>query len=58
MAGMSAEVTRLYREDRLVYDNLLQAASETSEAPQYREATEHLIIVARKKAAELENHAW
>ncbi|GIO83948.1 hypothetical protein J25TS5_08800 [Paenibacillus faecis] len=51
-------MTRLYREDRLVYDNLLQAASETSEAPQYREATEHLIIVARKKAAELENHAW
>lgn len=58
LAGMSAEVTRLYREDRLVYDNLLQAASETSEVPQYREATEHLIIVARKKAAELENHAW
>ncbi|WP_410769364.1 class I SAM-dependent methyltransferase [Fontibacillus sp. BL9] len=48
LAGMSAEVTRLFHEDRQVYDHLVQAASETSEAPQYREATEHLLIIARK----------
>lgn len=48
LAGMRAEVTRLYDEDRQVYDNLVQAASETSEASQYREATEHFLIIARK----------
>lgn len=46
LAGMRTGVTRLYREDRTVYDNLLQAASDTCESPQYRDATEHLVIVA------------
>lgn len=49
LAGMRAEVTRHYKEDRQVYDHLVQAASETSEAPQYRDATEHLLIIAQKK---------
>ncbi len=49
LAGMRAEVTRHYSEDRQVYDHLVQAASETSEAPQYRDATEHLLIIAQKK---------
>ncbi|MEF2965327.1 class I SAM-dependent methyltransferase [Paenibacillus sp. M1] len=50
LAGMRTEVTRLYREDRQVYENLVQAASEMSEAPQYREATEHFLIAARKSS--------
>lgn len=41
---------RLYAEDRVVYDHLLQVASESSELPQYRDATEHLHIVASKKS--------
>lgn len=49
LAGMRTDVTRLYREDRTVYDNLLQAASDTCESPQYRDATEHLVIVAVKR---------
>lgn len=49
LAGMRAEVTRLFHEDRQAYDNLVQAASETSEASQYREATEHFLIIAYKK---------
>ncbi|MEK4510426.1 class I SAM-dependent methyltransferase [Paenibacillus sp. FSL K6-2524] len=49
LAGMRPEITRLYKEDRVVYDHLLQVASESSELPQYRDATEHLHIVARKK---------
>lgn len=54
LAGMSSEVERLFAEDRQVYDHLVQAASEMSEAPQYRDATEHLIIVARKKSKDSE----
>ncbi|WMT39322.1 class I SAM-dependent methyltransferase [Paenibacillus sp. D2_2] len=49
LAGMRTEVTRLYQENRTVYDNLLQAASETCDAAQYRDATEHLVIVAVKR---------
>ncbi|MGF7045571.1 SAM-dependent methyltransferase [Paenibacillus sp. DS2015] len=49
LAGMRREVCRLYRDDRRVYDNLVKVASETCELPQYRDATEHLLIVARKK---------
>ncbi|ANS74225.1 hypothetical protein AWM70_06200 [Paenibacillus yonginensis] len=52
LAGTQTEIGRLYREDRVVYDNLLQAASETCEAPQFRDATEHLLVVARKPAGE------
>lgn len=54
LAGMSAEMNRLFAEDRQVYDHLVQAASEMSEASQYRDATEHLIIVARKKSKDSE----
>lgn len=48
LAGMREEVSRLYIEDPVVYENLMQAASETSEAPQYRDATEHMVIVVRR----------
>lgn len=48
LAGMRQEVSRLYIEDPVIYGNLLQAASETSEAVQYRDATEHMVIVARR----------
>ncbi|MDO3410832.1 class I SAM-dependent methyltransferase [Saccharibacillus sp. CPCC 101409] len=48
LAGLGREVFRLHREDRPVYDNLLTAAPELCEAPQYRDATEHLLVVVRK----------
>ncbi|OWA33639.1 hypothetical protein B9G55_20025 [Saccharibacillus sp. O16] len=46
-----AASTRLYEEDRLAYENLLLAASETCEAPQYRDATEHLHLVVRRSSS-------
>lgn len=50
LAGLKREVYRLYDEDRPAYDNLLRAASETCEAPQYRDATEHLHLVVRRRS--------
>lgn len=49
LAGLAREVHRLHREDPLVYGNLLRAAAETCEAPQYRDATEHLHFVVRRR---------
>jgi hypothetical protein len=34
------------------YENVVQMAAETSEMKQYRDGTDHLHIVARKKARE------
>lgn len=48
LAGIRPEVGRLYKEAPEVYHNLAKVASETCELPQYRDATEHLHIVARK----------
>ncbi|WP_172194333.1 class I SAM-dependent methyltransferase [Saccharibacillus qingshengii] len=48
LAGMAGELIRLCTEDREAYDNLVRAASETCEAPQYRDATEHLHLVVRR----------
>lgn len=48
LAGMITDVISLYKEEPLIYANVVQAASELSEAPQYRDATEHMVIVARK----------
>jgi len=49
LAGIELEIVKLYNENRVVYDNLVKVASETCEYPQYRDATEHLHIVVRKK---------
>lgn len=48
LSGLQTDIFRLYKEDRPVYDNLLKVAPEQCEAPQFREATEHLVIVARR----------
>jgi len=46
--GMRPMVERIAAEHPAVFPNLVQMASETSELPQYRDATEHLHIVVRK----------
>jgi len=48
LSGISTEVKRLHSEQPGIYSNLLNAAIETCEKPQYRDATEHLHIVARR----------
>lgn len=45
--GMSAIIDRLAKEDPQAYESVLQFAPETSEFPQYRDATDHLHIVVR-----------
>ena len=49
LSGTKTEVTRLYEEKRDIYDNFVKVAAETCEYPQYRDATEHLHIVVKKK---------
>ena len=49
LSGTQTEIKRLYEEKRNIYDNFVKAAVETCEYPQYRDATEHLHIVAKKK---------
>lgn len=53
LSGLQTDVFRLYREDKPVYDNLLQAAAEYCEAPQFRDATEHLVIVGKRSFSRL-----
>lgn len=48
LSGIQTELTKLCVEKSEAYDNLVKVASETCEAPQYRDATEHLHIVAQK----------
>ncbi|MBU5590465.1 methyltransferase domain-containing protein [Clostridium sp. MSJ-4] len=48
LSGIEEGVIKLYKEDRVVYDNLLKVAVESCELPQYRDATEHLHIVVKK----------
>ena len=49
LSGISTELTRLYKEQPNVYKDLLEVAKRTCELPQYRDATEHLHVVVRKK---------
>jgi S-adenosylmethionine-dependent methyltransferase len=49
LSGIELEIGKLYNENRTAYDNLVKVASETCEYLQYRDATEHLHFVVRKK---------
>lgn len=48
LAGLSLKVNELFKSNPVVYNNLLKVSAETCEAPQYRDATEHLHIVVKK----------
>lgn len=47
--GMGALLERLAEEHPESYANVVQVAAETCELPQYRESTDHLHIVVRKR---------
>lgn len=49
LSGIETEVIRLYKENRGIYDNFVKVAIETCEYPQYRDATEHLHLVVKKR---------
>ena len=49
--GMQPLLDRLAEEDSEAYANVVQVAAETSELEQYRDSTDHLHIVARKKGS-------
>jgi S-adenosylmethionine-dependent methyltransferase len=49
LGGMSAQLEDLKDRDPDVYETVLDFAVETAELPQYRDATDHLHIVAMKR---------
>lgn len=49
LAGLEIEMEKLYNENRAIYENLVKAAAEECELSQYRDATEHLHFIVRKK---------
>jgi S-adenosylmethionine-dependent methyltransferase len=49
--GMRMQLEQLATEVPKAYENVLRMAAETSELPQYRDTTDHLHIVVRKKSA-------
>ena len=48
VAGMSNEIEALKEADPEAYSNLVEIVVESSELPQYRDATDHIHIVVRK----------
>ena len=48
--GMGHLLGKIAAEDPQAYQNIVRLGAETSELPQYRDATEHLLIVVRKPA--------
>jgi hypothetical protein len=50
--GMGELLGRLAMDDPQAYENVVQMASETSELEPYRDSTDHLHIVVRKKSVE------
>jgi SAM-dependent methyltransferase len=49
--GMGVLLEQLATDNPEAYENVVQMAAETSEMEQYRDATDHLHIIARKKVA-------
>ncbi len=49
ISGTHYAIKKVYEDNRKAYDNLVQRAAETCEMPQFRDATEHLSIIVRKK---------
>jgi S-adenosylmethionine-dependent methyltransferase len=50
--GMGTALAQLATDNPEAYENVVQIAAETSELEQYRDSTDHLHIVARKKTRE------
>jgi S-adenosylmethionine-dependent methyltransferase len=48
-SGLEPQLEHLMRENPAAYNNVVQMAAESSELPQYRDACDHLHIVARKR---------
>lgn len=48
LSGIAYYMTKHYLENKKIYLNLLKVAAEKCEEPQFRDSTEHLIIVANK----------
>lgn len=48
LSGFGKEMTAHYFKNRKIYLNLLKVAAEKCEEIQYRDSTEHLIIIAKK----------
>jgi SAM-dependent methyltransferase len=48
-SGLGPQLERLMRDELATYESIMQMAAETSELPQYRDACDHLHIVARKR---------
>lgn len=47
--GMALQLEKLEKEMRQTYENIIEAAAETCELKQFRDNTDHLQIVVRKK---------
>lgn len=48
--GMGPMIAALAERDPAAYENVVAAAAETCELPQYRDATDHLLVVLRRPA--------
>jgi SAM-dependent methyltransferase len=48
LSGLNIQLRNLEENDKSTYDNFLRKACELCEMPEYRDATEHLNIVAKK----------
>jgi SAM-dependent methyltransferase len=51
VGGMGVLLERLAIDDPEAYENIVQLAAETCELKQYKDSTDHLHIIARKKGA-------
>lgn len=51
ISGMESSVKELYRSKPEIYHNIIRFAAEQCELSQYRDATEHMTLVIRKKKA-------
>lgn len=49
LSGQGMYMTKYYLENKKIYLNLLKVATEKCEEIQYRDSTEHLLIVAKKQ---------
>ncbi len=57
LGGMGELIERLAVDNPEAYENIVKMAAETCELKQYRDSTDHLHIVARKKALEHPSHS-
>lgn len=48
ISGMNLEIGKVKEKSNNLYNNYIKAAAEYCEEPQYRDATEHLVIVVKK----------